>query len=142
MKFLLLFCVLFHNLIFSQEQSVQTAQLNELVIIGKNGKVKIDAEKPAYYPPGIQILKDDFMRNFRSRKIITNSETESCEITFVIDKEGNMTEIKAFGKNESFTNESIRAASKIKQKWIPAEMNGEKVRYRFRLPLTVAFNKE
>lgn len=96
-KIVLFFSVFFYSLIFSQEKPVQTTQLNKLMMVGKNGKVKIDAEKPAYFPLGIQMLKDEFMRNFRSRKIVSSLETESCEITFIIDKEGNMTEIKASG---------------------------------------------
>ncbi|WP_294286932.1 energy transducer TonB [uncultured Chryseobacterium sp.] len=141
-KLLLIFTLFFFHPALAQEKPVQTTELNELLLVERNGTVKIDAEKPAYFPLGIQIFKDEFTRYFRPQKIISASEAESCEITFIIDKEGHMTEIKAFGKNESFNQEAIRAVSKIKQKWVPAEINGEKVRYRFRLPLTVALNKK
>lgn len=53
-----------------------------------------------------------------------------------------MIDIKAIGSNESFNKEGIRAISKIKQKWIPAEINGQKVPYRFKIPLAVRFDKK
>jgi hypothetical protein len=53
-----------------------------------------------------------------------------------------MTEVKAYGDNESFNREAERGLLKIKDKWTPAELNGEKVRYRFRIPLTISFNQK
>ena len=142
MKIALFFSVFFYSLIFSQEQPVQTTQLNELMMVGKNGKVIIDAEKPAYYPLGLAVFKNTIVKNFRSRKISSNLEKEFCEITFVIERDGTMTEIKASGTNESFNTEALRAVSKTTQKWVPAEIDGEKVRYRFRIPLTISINKK
>lgn len=59
---------------------------------------------------------------------------------FVIERDGTLTGITASGTNESFNNEAIRAVSKIKGKWSPATINGQKVRYRFKVPLTLNFN--
>jgi len=129
-------------LTFAQEQQVQTTQLNELLMVEKNGITKIDAEKPAVFPLGVTVFKNRVSENFRMRKIISNAEKESCEILFIVDKEGSMVDVKASGNNESFNREAERAVSKIKDKWIPAELNGEKVRYKFRLPLTITFGKK
>jgi protein TonB len=129
-------------LTFAQEQQVQTTQLNELLMVEKNGRTKIDAEKPAVFPLGVTAFKNRVSENFRMRKIISNAEKESCELLFIVDKEGSMVDVKASGSNESFNREAERAVSKIKDKWIPAELNGEKVRYKFRLPLTITFSKK
>lgn len=142
MKITLLLCLAFSGFLFAQEQPVATTELNELLIVEKNGRAKIDAEKPAIFPLGITALRNMIGENFRMRKISSKANQESCEITFVIDREGFMTEIKTSGNNESFNNEAERAILKIKDKWIPAEMNGEKVRYRFRIPLTITFDKK
>lgn len=142
MKIIPFLAVFFPVLIFSQEQPIQTTQLNELLITEKNGRAKIDAEKPATFPLGVTVLRNTIAKNFRIRKVHSNAETESCSITFLIDKEGFMTEVKAYGDNESFNREAERALLKIKDKWIPAELNGEKVRYRFRIPLTISFNQK
>jgi len=61
----------------------------------------------------------------------------SCELVFIIDKTGSITDIKATGNNQSFNEEVIRSASKIKEKWIPAEINGQKVLYRIKIPLHI-----
>ncbi len=142
MKIIRFLAVFFPVLIFSQEQPIQTSQLNELLIIEKNGRVKIEAEKPAIFPLGIAALRNTIAKNFRMRKVDVIADLESCSITFVINKEGFMTEVKASGSNESFNREAERAVLKIKDKWIPAELNGEKVRYRFRIPLTISFNQK
>ena len=58
-----------------------------------------------------------------------------------INKEGIIDEIETKGSNESFNNEAKRAVSQIKEKWIPATVNGEKVRYRMRVPLTLDYTE-
>ena len=65
---------------------------------------------------------------------------EFCELKFIIDRDGSITNVTANGTNESFNKEAIRAITKIKTKWIPAKINGELVRYRFRIPLNLDFN--
>ncbi len=142
MKIIPFLAIFFPVLIFSQEQPIQTTQLNELLITEKNGRATIDAEKPATFPLGVTVLRNKIAKNFRMRKVHSNAETESCSITFLIDKEGFVTEVKAYGDNESFNREAERALLKIKDKWTPAELNGEKVRYRFRIPLTISFNQK
>lgn len=135
-------CILLSSFSFGQESVKGTTDLNELVLSKKNDKVTIDAEKPAFFPLGMIALKNMFSENFRMRKVITNTEQVSCELIFIIDKEGSMTDIKAIGSNDSFNKEAERAISKIKEKWTPAEINGQKARYRFKLPLTISFNKK
>ncbi|WP_089859150.1 energy transducer TonB [Chryseobacterium taeanense] len=142
MKILTFCCILLFSFGLAQEQSLQTTQLNELLIVEKNGRLRMDAEKPASFPLGSTEFTNKLSKNFRSRKVISTADIESCEIIFIIDKDGNMTDIKTLGTNQSFNDEAMRAISKITQKWIPAEMNGEKVRYKFRVPITIRFNKK
>jgi len=141
-KILFAGCILLSFFSFGQESVKGSAELNELLIIERNGKAKIDAEKPASFPLGTTAFKNMISENIRMRKIISSAEKESCEIIFVIDKEGSMVEVKASGSNDSFNKEAERAILKINDKWIPAEMNGEKVRYKFRIPLTIRFSKK
>ena len=103
----------------------------------------MDDEKPAFFPLGSITLQNMISKNFKMKNVITNNaEQISCDLTFIIDREGSMTEIKAIGSNDSFNKEAERAISKIKQKWSPAEINGQKVRYRFKIPLSVKFDKK
>jgi protein TonB len=140
-KIITIFCFFFYIFISAQEQPLPTAELNELLMVERNGRAKIESEKPAAFPSGADALKNRIVKNFRMRKIISNAETEICQISFIIDKEGSMVDVKASGSNESFNREAERAILKIKDKWIPGELNGEKARYKFRIPLAITFDK-
>lgn len=111
-------------------------------MVEKNGRAKIESEKVAVFPSGMTVLKKMIVENFRMRKIISNAEIETCQINFVVDKEGSIVDVKASGSNESFNREAERAILKIKEKWIPGELNGEKVRCKFRIPLTISSIKK
>ena len=99
-----------------------------------------NAEQMAEFPDGgLENFRQLIANNFREKKVNGNGK-ESCQLTFVIHKDGSITDIKALGTNDSFNKEAIRAISKIKTKWIPAKINNVPVRYRFRIPLNLTFN--
>lgn len=82
-----------------------------------------------------QIIVD----NFRENKV-KGKGNESCELRFIIERDGSISTVEANGSNESFNKEAIRAISKVKTKWIPATIDNQPVRYRFRIPLNLDFN--
>ena len=61
------------------------------------------------------------------------------EVTFVVERDGSITDVKATGSNSAMNAEAIRTVKSIKNKWAPAKINGQAVRYRYRLPLTMQF---
>lgn len=141
-KISFIFCLFAFYFAFGQDSIKTSGQLNELVLTEKNGKVQLDDEKPATFPLGLTAFRNMISNNFRMRKVSSNTDIEYCEIMFIIDKEGSIVEVKALGLNPSFNKEAEASVLKIKQKWIPAEINGEKVRYRFKFPLTITFTKK
>ncbi|MCJ8152193.1 energy transducer TonB [Chryseobacterium sp. SSA4.19] len=66
--------------------------------------------------------------------------TVRTEVTFVIEKDGSISDVKAIGINGNFNEEAIRVIKSIKTKWIPAKINSERVRYFYKLPLSMTFN--
>ena len=124
-KIVLLLFILFTGLAFAQEKIVEN-------------KIEEKVEKLAEFPGGINEFRNQFTKVFRSDKIKEKGIVKTL-ILFVIEKDGSIIEVKALGGSQTFNDESIRAIKKIKGTWIPAEINGEKVRYRFRLPLTMNF---
>lgn len=124
-KIILIFSLLIFGFIFSQEISkdadVITEQIAEFPDGGYNNFRKLVEE------------------NFREKKVLGKGK-EFCELKFVIERDGSITDVTAKGTNESFNKEAIRAISKIKTKWNPAKINGQAVRYRFRIPLNLDFN--
>ena len=71
-----------------------------------------------------------------SQKKPTPSVMLSTTLTFVIEPDGTMSNILAEGENESFNKEMERVVKEdIKDKWIPAEIKGKKVRSYYKMPI-------
>lgn len=138
MKKLLLFPALLFGYFIQAQEVAGTTELQELDLKKYKSEVFNEVEKPAEFAEGINIFRQKLLKNFKFKNIASKT-SEKCELTFVIERDGTLTDIKASGTNESFNNEAIRAVSKIKGKWIPATINGQKVRYRFRVPLNINF---
>lgn len=127
-KLTTLFFLLFSIATFAQNN----AELKEWVAQADKG------ETPAIFPKGTEVFKKMIVDNFRMKKIKSDVDL-SCKLTFIIDQRGKMTDVRAEGSDLDFNSEAVRALSKIKTKWKPAEIRGRKVRYLFRIPLNIKF---
>ena len=58
-------------------------------------------------------------------------------ITFVVEKDGSISNIKINGQNSDFNKEAERTVKSIKTKWTPAQLNGKAVRSSFRMPISM-----
>ena len=57
-------------------------------------------------------------------------------LTFIIEQDGTMSNALAEGENQSFNKEMERVVKEdIKDKWIPAEVKGKKVRSYYKMPI-------
>lgn len=132
MKKLLVFAVLIISVkTFSQEVSPSSNQEN--VAVDKNIYDKADTNP--VYPGGIDAFRKNFYQTFDSGKINGKGKIKA-EALFVIDQNGNITEVKVNGENKSMNKEMARAIKAMsKTKWKPATLNGQVVKYRFRLPI-------
>ena len=123
-KLLLLFGLILSSLTFAQAVSEDSA---------------VVSEKIADFPDGgAQNFRQLLAKNFRSKKV-KGSGKVSCQLKFVVERDGSITNVTVIGSNESFNEEAVRAISLIKTKWEPAKINGVPVRYRFTVPLTMIF---
>ena len=129
-KLIYLIAVIFSSLIFGQ--------VKDTIIDGKKAVIYSSIEKEAVFSKGNAEFQRLIAENFRLKKIRANSLI-TCEIKFIVEKDGTLSNITATGENESFNKEAIRAVTKIKEKWIPATINGQAVRERFKIPLTINF---
>lgn len=78
----------------------------------------------------------------KEQKIIQQVEKSmslSTIIEFVVDKDGNISNIKTYGQNPSLNKEAINSMKKIEGKWNPAELNGKKIKSMYRIPIKVRF---
>jgi len=64
----------------------------------------------------------------------------STNLSFIIERDGTMSNILAEGENESFNKEmEIVVKEDIKDKWIPAEIKGKKVRFYYNMSIRMKY---
>lgn len=95
----------------------------------------------AYFPNG----NEAFTKNVEdaiildSVKIKKNENILKAILSFTVEKDGNITETQIIGSNKSFNNSIEKAIKRIKGKWIPAKLNGNVVRSKLQIPITINF---
>ncbi len=95
-------------------------------------------DQSAEYPGGINSFRTKFSNNFDSGSL-EGEGTLKTEVTFVVEKDGSLTQVKATGPNSDFNREAEATIKGIKTKWTPGKVNGQPVRSRFRFPVTMNF---
>ena len=98
-----------------------------------------EVEQLAEFPGGINAFRNKVGGSFDTSVMDGDEGTIKSEVTFVVERDGSITDVKATGPNSTFNAEAIRTVKSIRNKWTPAKINGQSVRYRFRLPLTMNF---
>ncbi len=102
-------------------------------------QVYTEVEQLAEFPGGINSFRSKVGSSFDTSVMDGDEGTVKTEITFVVERDGSITDVKASGPNKDFNAEAIRTVKSVKNKWAPAKINGQAVRYRYRLPLTMQF---
>ena len=102
-------------------------------------QVYTEVEQLAEFPGGINKFRSSVQNNFDTGVMDGDEGVVKTTITFVVERDGSITDIKAEGPNKGFNSEAIRTVKSVKNKWSPAKINGQAVRYRYRLPLTMQF---
>lgn len=102
-------------------------------------QVYTEVEQLAEFPGGINSFRSKVNSSFDTSVMDGDEGTVKTEVTFVVERDGSITDVKANGSNKDFNAEAIRTVKSIKNKWAPAKINGQAVRYRFRMPLTMQF---
>lgn len=133
MKKLLVFAVLMTSVnIFSQEAASANQEKTDI-----NNTIYEDIPDKAEFPGGINAFRNNFSQTFKAGKVNGRGQIKS-EVRFVVDQQGMITDITTIGENKSMNKEmerTIKAMSKTK--WIPAKIDGQPVKFRFKLPITI-----
>ncbi|MCX8533752.1 energy transducer TonB [Chryseobacterium luquanense] len=98
-----------------------------------------EVEQNAEFPGGINAFRNKFQNSFDGSAMNGDEGAVKSEITFVVERDGSITDIKANGKNSDFNAEAVRTIKSIKNKWTPGKINGQSVRLRFRFPVSMNF---
>ncbi|MGC4129224.1 MAG: energy transducer TonB [Bergeyella sp.] len=102
-------------------------------------QVYSEVEQLAEFPGGINAFRNKVQSNFDTSVMNGDEGVVKGEVTFVVERDGSITDVKATGPNKTFNEEAVRTVKSVKNKWAPAKINGQTVRYRYRLPLTMQF---
>ena len=150
-KLLILATVLFFGTAYGQKSSKPKPTKEEVVYIN------VDKEA-VFSKGGIDGFRDLFLLNIDSDKIDgyedfpeeekkeiqklisenkpTPSVMLSTTLSFIIEPDGTMSNVLTEGENQSFNKEMERVVKEdIKDKWIPAEIKGKKVRSYYKMPI-------
>ena len=107
--------------------------------IDPNKIVEGGLEQQAEFVGGIDKFRRLVGENFDQSDFEGLGETVSSSISFVVERDGSISDVRATGPNAAFNKEAERTIKGIRGKWTPGKMQGEFVRSRFRLPLKMAF---
>ena len=102
-------------------------------------QVYTEVEQLAEFPGGINAFRSKVSNSFDTSVMEGDEGKVQTTITFVVERDGSITDVKADGPNKGFNAEAVRTIKSVKNKWTPAKINGQAVRYRYRLPLTMQF---
>ncbi len=95
--------------------------------------VQVQAE----YPGGMGAFNKQFIQRFRTPDIDSGVKSIRVIVTFVVEKDGSLTDIKVVrDPGYGVGKEAIRVLNNM-PKWKPAIQNGKSVRSQFTLPITI-----
>ena len=105
-----------------------------------NGNVIVNTvslDKLPEFPGGINKFYSYVGNNFEKPEI-ENLETIRIFVTFVIEKDGKMSDIKVLkDPGYGLGKEAIRVLKSLRTKWTPGMINGQPVRTAYNLPISV-----
>lgn len=93
-------------------------------------------DKAAEYTSGFNGFRQEFANLFNS-DTLEKKGIHKTEIVFIVDMDGNISQIKATGNSEPLNKAAIEAVKKIKGRWSPALVRGKPVRSYYRFPVTM-----
>lgn len=100
-------------------------------------KTVVDVQ--ANFNGGINSFRTKMIDNFDTGIFDGSGDVISTVVTFIVEKDGSISGVKANGKDAAFNKEAERTIKSIKGKWTPAKIKGEAVRSYFKFPVSMQF---
>lgn len=97
----------------------------------------VDVE--AGFVGGINAFRTKVVQSFGTEDFEGADKLMKTTVTFIVEKDGSISNIKANGNDAQFNAEAERTVKKIKGKWSPAKLRGENVRSYFKFPISMQF---
>ncbi|UFH31691.1 energy transducer TonB [Chryseobacterium sp. C-71] len=98
------------------------------------------AAVPADFEGGIDSFRNKVINKFDT-SAFEEQNSVATVVTFIVETNGTISDIKTNGKDASFNAEAIRSIKAVKGKWIPGKnKKGEAVRSYFKFPISMKFD--
>ena len=138
-KLIYLIAVVSSSLIFGQE--AQNSSKNEYPS-DSFSNIYEEVDKEAEFPGGLNAFRSKFAESFNHKniKVEKRKAVFRIVISFIVERDGSLTNITAEGDYVKFMEEAIASVKRVKDKWSPALINSQPVRQRFRMPITMNFD--
>ncbi|MHA6697519.1 energy transducer TonB [Chryseobacterium sp. A301] len=114
-------------------ESTPTAPTQEIDPNAIYGSVDIAAD----FKSGIESFRSQVLQRFDSSGFTNEADVLKTTVSFVVEKDGTLSSIKASGPSAEFNKEAERTVASIKGKWKPAKVDGNWVRSSFRFPISM-----
>ena len=86
-------------------------------------------------------IRTVFAKKLNTKKLVGEGNIQTI-ITFVVEKDGSITNMKSKGSNSVFNEEAQKTMESIlkKEKWNPAKINNKEVRSQYSIPIRMVFD--
>lgn len=98
---------------------------------------KVDVE--ASFSGGIDAFRNKVVGSFDVSSFEGTDAVIKTTVTFIVEKDGTISNIKANGVDATFNKEAEKTIKNIKGRWNPATVDGKPVRSYFRFPISMKF---
>lgn len=116
-----------------------TAPVQPVVVPKKDPNEIEIAAVEASFEGGIESFRNKVMNKFDGSGF-SSDDVMKTMVTFIVERDGTISGIKADGKDTDFNSEALRTIKAVKGKWIPGKnKKGEAVRSYFKFPISMKF---
>lgn len=113
-----------------------TISVKPPVLVKDPNVIEKTVDVSASFKGGLDAFRDRVGQNFDT-EAVSQSGVMKATVSFVVEKDGSITNVKATGADTDFNKEAERTVKAIKTKWNPAQLKGEIVRSYFNIPITM-----
>ncbi|MDY3548598.1 energy transducer TonB [Riemerella anatipestifer] len=108
-------------------------------VVKPNNVIETVVDEDAVFLGGIDSFRAKVGENFDYEVMAGEEGIVKAMVTFVVEKDGTITNVKAEGQNSMFNKEAEKAIKSVRGKWTPAKIKGESVRSYFKIPVSIKF---
>lgn len=102
----------------------------------------VSMENPPQYPGGIAAFYKFLGENMKYPAAAKDNKIQGkVLVSFVVEQDGSLTDIKVDRKLGSGTDEEAVRVLKLSKKWIPGMINGQPVNVKYNIPVSFALGK-